>query len=97
MPLLGLRPYNMIEGTWTEEEQMHIANEMQSFVVYGTITITLLAIGATATYSGIQWVRKKKQENLIKGLYDAANVVRKDLGEKPKQHITIRKRKVVKL
>ena len=60
MPLLGLRPYNVIEGTWTEEEQMLIANEMQSFVVYGTITITLLAIGATATYSGIQWVRKKK-------------------------------------
>jgi len=40
---------------------------------------------------------KKKQENLIRGLYDAANVVRKDLGEKPKEYITVRKRKVVKI
>ena len=40
---------------------------------------------------------ERKQENLIKGLHDAANIVRKDLGEKPKQYITVRKRKAVKI
>jgi len=39
---------------------------------------------------------QRKQENLIKGLYKSANLIRKDLGEKPKQYISIRKRKVVK-
>jgi len=40
---------------------------------------------------------RKQQRTLIKGLYEAANIVRKDIGEKPKQYITVNKRKVVKI
>jgi len=39
----------------------------------------------------------KQQRELVKGLYEAANIVRKDIGEKPKQYITVNKRKVAKI
>jgi len=38
---------------------------------------------------------KRQHEKQIANLYKTANLVRKDLGEKPKQYFTIKKRKVV--